>query len=290
MKSLPYSWQTDTVTPATVFGSALVTALSGRFLGGLGVLGLFALLLLDGRQHHHHVAAVLLRGRLDDTEVGDVVGQPLQQPEPQLGAGLFAAAEHDGDLDLVAALEEAGHVALLRLVVVGVDLRPELLLLDHRLLLVPAGLTGLLGSFVLELAEVHELRHRGACLRGDLDQVETGLLSQSQCVFDADDANLLAVRTDEPNFGHADALVDARVGADGASLDRFFSCCVVRGPSTPKSVGPHLPLARGARNSDRARGADASPMLSSARPDPAASRRRLGWERGSTCSHPANRV
>src|SRR5690606_25823532 len=28
-------------------GSALVTALSGRFLGGLGVLGLFALLLLD---------------------------------------------------------------------------------------------------------------------------------------------------------------------------------------------------------------------------------------------------
>ena len=62
----------------------------------------------------------------------DVLGEPLQQPEAQLGPGLLAAAEHDRDLDLVALLEEPDDVTLLGLVVVRVDLRPELHLLDDR--------------------------------------------------------------------------------------------------------------------------------------------------------------
>ena len=63
--------------------------------------------LLVGSDHHGHVAPILLRGRLDRTQLGHVLGEPLQQPEPQLGAGLLATAEHDGDLDLVATFEEA---------------------------------------------------------------------------------------------------------------------------------------------------------------------------------------
>ena len=117
--------------------------------------------LLVGSDHHGHVAPILLRGRLDRTQLGHVLGEPLQQPEPQLGAGLLATAEHDGDLDLVPTFEEAHDVALLGLVVMGVDLRAELLLLDHRELLVAAGLPGLLRALVLELAVVHELADRG---------------------------------------------------------------------------------------------------------------------------------
>ena len=110
------------------------------------------------------------------------------------------------------------HVALLGLVVMGVDLRAELLLLDHRELLVAAGLPGLLRALVLELAVVHELADRGAGGGSDLDEVELGLLRQPQGVLDAHDADLLAVRADQADLGHADAVVDARFCADADLL------------------------------------------------------------------------
>ena len=59
-------------------------------------------LLLVRSEHHDHVAAVLLRRRLDEAELLDVAGEPLQQPEPELGSVLLATTEHDRDLDLVA--------------------------------------------------------------------------------------------------------------------------------------------------------------------------------------------
>src|SRR5262249_61676619 len=72
--------------------------------------------------HHDHVPPVLLGLRLDEAELLDVAGQPLQQPEPQLRPGLLAAPEHDRHLDLVPRLEEPLDVALLGAVVVRVDL------------------------------------------------------------------------------------------------------------------------------------------------------------------------
>ena len=83
--------------------------------------------------------------------------------------------------------------------------------------LVLAGLTGLHGRLVLELAVVHELADRRAGRRRDLDEVEVRLLGESQGVLDADDADLLAVGADEPDLGDADPVVDAGLGADGSS-------------------------------------------------------------------------
>src|SRR3954453_6539532 len=176
------------------------------------------LLLLAMRGHHHdHVAPVLLGLELDVAELLHVLREPLQQAEPELGARLLTAAEHDRDLDLVARFQEPHYVTLLGLVVVRVDLRPELHLLDDRVHLVTACLTGLLRGLVLVLAVVHELADRwpgGGC---DLDEVEVGLLGQSQCIADGDDADLLTVGTDEPHFRDADPVVDAGFDADGAS-------------------------------------------------------------------------
>ena len=108
-------------------------------------------------------------------------------------------------------------MALLRLVVVRVDLRPELLLLDHRLLLVPPRLASLLRALVLELAVVHELADRRAGLGGHLDQVEVGLAGQAEGVLDTDDPDLLPVGADQSHLGNADALVDAGLCADELS-------------------------------------------------------------------------
>src|SRR5215207_5765093 len=117
----------------------LVGLVLGVLLGLLGFhvharLGL----LLVRSEHHDHVPAVLTRRRLDEAELADVLGQPLQEPEPQLGAGLLASAAHAGDLDLVTGTQEPDDVTLLGLVVVRVDLRSQLHLFDDRVGLVPA--------------------------------------------------------------------------------------------------------------------------------------------------------
>ena len=168
-------------------------------------------LLLGRADDHDHVAPVLLGRGLDETELRNVLGELLQQPETQLRARLFATSEHDRHLDLVAALEEALDVALLGAVVMRVDLRSELDLLDDRVDLVLARFPGLEGGFVLVLTEVHELGHRGTRHGRDFDEVEIGLGSQAQGVLDADDANLLPIGSDQTHLGDPDALVDTRL-------------------------------------------------------------------------------
>src|SRR3712207_3485553 len=79
---------------------------AGRLLLGRLLLGPPAALVLRlgalvGGDHHDHVAAVLLRVGLDDAQLLDVGGQPLQQAVAHLGSRLLATPEHPGDLDLV---------------------------------------------------------------------------------------------------------------------------------------------------------------------------------------------
>src|SRR5699024_8437273 len=108
----------------------------------------------------------------------------------------------------------------------------------------------LLRAFVLVLTEVHELRHRRLGLRGDLDEIEVGLFGETPGILDTDDTDLLAVRSDETNFGNADTLVDARVRADGPSLVRVSRCpelldlvpmCHVRRPARRQPFQQSLP-------------------------------------------------
>ncbi len=140
-----------------------------------------------------------------------ILEEPLEEVPAALGVRLLASAEHDRDLDLVAALEEALDVALLRGVVVVGDLRAQLDLAHVDLLLVLAGLLGLLLLLVLVLRVVEEARDGWAGIRSHLDQVEIALLGHLERLLGLDDADLLAVLVDEPDLANTDALVDARL-------------------------------------------------------------------------------
>ena len=109
-------------------------------------------------------------------------------------------------------------MTLLGVVVVRVDLGAKLHFLDDGVRLIATRLALLHGGFVLELAEIHELAHRRLGHRGNLDQVEICLHGQSKRIFDAHDADLLAVGSDKPDFWDANAVVDSWFDADGASL------------------------------------------------------------------------
>jgi hypothetical protein len=174
-------------------------------------------LLADRADHHDHVPAVLLRRRLHEAKFLDIRGQLLKQPIAQFGPGLLASAEHDRHLDLVALLEEPLDMALLGAVVVRIDLRADLDLLDDRLSLVLARLSGLQCRLVLELAEVHQFADRRPRRGRDLDQVEICLLGQPERVVDRDDPDLLARRAYQPYFRYPNAIVDTRFSADVTS-------------------------------------------------------------------------
>ena len=62
------------------------------------------------------------------------------------------------------------------------------------------------------------LQTGGLGVRGDFDKVEIGVRGDAECVFDTHDAYLLSPWADQSDFRYADALVDAGLSADGASL------------------------------------------------------------------------
>ena len=135
-------------------------------------------------EHHRHVAAVLERALLDDAELGELLGEPVEDRDAALGVGHLAAAEHDRDLDLVLVAQEALDVALLGVVVVLRDLGAELDLADRDLLLVLARLLLLLGLLVLVLRVVEHAADGRLGLGRHLDEVEVALLRVAQRVVD----------------------------------------------------------------------------------------------------------
>jgi len=56
-----------------------------------------------------------------------------------------------------------------------------------------------------------------SCGGGDLDEIEIRLLRQAKGVVDTDDADLLAVGSDETHFVDTDPVIDAQLCADGSS-------------------------------------------------------------------------
>src|SRR5438876_2671436 len=131
--------------------------------------------------------------------------------------GHLPSPEHDRDLDPGALGQETDCQALLGLVVVTVDLWPHLDLFDFDPGLLLPGLLLPDVALVLELPVIHDATHRRLGLWRNLDEVEVEFLGARQGILQRDDADLLAVGTDQPDLGSADALVDARVKRDPAS-------------------------------------------------------------------------
>src|SRR5262249_4056737 len=156
-------------------------------------------------------------------QVGDGRGI-LLDPVEQLGTELLvrhlAASEAQGHLDLVALLEEAADRAHLHVVVVRVDVRPHLDLLDLDGALLLARLGGLLLRLILVLAVVEDLANRRLGVGRDLDEIEARLYRTREPLRRGDHADIMAGGFDELNFGVVDALVDAGAALFGGKLDR----------------------------------------------------------------------
>ena len=99
---------------------------------------------------------------------------------------------------------------LLELVVVLVDLRAKLDLLDlDHLLVLPSGPRALL-LLVLIAPEVHDSTDRRIGRGRNLDEVETLLARDRERLRRRHDAELLAVFVDDPDLANPDAFIDPR--------------------------------------------------------------------------------
>src|SRR5208282_5511609 len=162
------------------------------------------------RQNHHHLAALEARLLLDLGDLCGIAFDAVEQLIAELLVRHFAAAEAQRHLDLVAFPEKALHRAHLHVVIVIVDHRPQLDLLDLDDLLLLARLGGFLLRLIFVFAVIQDLADRRDRIRRDLHKIEPGLLRHGDSSADLSDALVGAIFVDELDLADADLLVNAR--------------------------------------------------------------------------------
>ena len=187
---------------------------AGGVVGGGGLRRWGALrVAANGVHDHDHRAALEQRHALDDAVVLQAVGDLQQQDAAAVRMRELATAEADGDLELVALIEELRSGLDLRLDVVVVDLRRDADLFPGDRALALLRFLRLLLLGVAVLAEVEDARDRRRRVRRDLDEVVAEVLRMRERTLRRDDSELLVVRADQAHGGDADTFVDPQFGS-----------------------------------------------------------------------------
>ena len=172
---------------------------------------------LARRQNHDDLASLELSVLLDFREFGDV-GLHLVQ---ELGADFlvrhFAAAVAQGDLDLVAFLKEALHRPHLHVVIVIIDHRPQLDLLDLDDLLLLAGFGGFLLRGIFILPVIHNLADGRIGIRRNLNKIHARFEGHLDRNHRFDGALVGTILIDQLDLRVTDFIIGARpiFGRDG---------------------------------------------------------------------------
>ena len=168
---------------------------------------------------------------------GGLFLHPAKHRHAELAMGHFAAAEAHGDLHLVAFLEELEDLLHLGVIIVVVDVRTHLDLLDLLRLLLLALLVGLFLGLIFVAADIEELGDRRIGVGRDFDQVEADFLRLLERFAREHHAQIFAVFVDHPDLLGLDELVVAGAGElrrrlRSARIGRGYSrspiCCCER--------------------------------------------------------------
>ncbi len=99
----------------------------------------------------------------------ELISKLVQQSLPNIRMCHLATTEEDGELDLIASVEEPRRLSPLRLKVVIVDLRPDAHLFQLDNVLIPARLTIFPALLIAKLAVIHQSTDRRHGIRRHLD-------------------------------------------------------------------------------------------------------------------------
>jgi hypothetical protein len=169
---------------------------------------------LERSHEHDHGPALHPRRLFDRTVRTELIGELIEQRSAQIRVGHLAAAEEDGQLDLVAGVEELRGLPTFGFEVMIIDLRPDADLFQLDNVLVSARLALFAALLVSKLPVVHEPADGWHRVGSHLDEIEPPLARHLQRIECGDNANLLAVLINQPDLADPDALIDA--GLDGS--------------------------------------------------------------------------
>jgi len=151
---------------------------------------------------------------LDESGAADIRGKTVNDAPADLAVRHLPAAEHQGYLNLIAFFQKFQEVLELNAIVMifNVGLDPDLFYLKMFLVFLGFALPLLLLIFIF--AEVHDAADRRLDLWGNLNKIKLIFSREVKACFQRDDAQLLAVRADNPKFRNTDLFVDS---------DKFFN-------------------------------------------------------------------
>lgn len=156
----------------------------------------------------------MLWRRLNDAHFGDVFGKFGEHSQPKLRSELFTSAKLEFDFDFVARAQKSHHLRAFGLVVMRVDFRRELNFFDYGVDLVLTRFTRFHRSLILEFAVIHDFANWWVRVSSDLHEVKICFLRNSQRIVNSNDSDLLAVRSNQPDFRDANSVIDAGLDAD----------------------------------------------------------------------------
>ena len=145
-------------------------------------------------------ASIELGLKIRVTVSGDVGEEFFNNLEPDVGVLHFAAAELERDFDFHVLTEEPNGMIDFNAEVVRVDFRTKLDLFDLGGVLVLFGFLVALSLFVAKLAVIDQPTDRWGGVGSDLDQVNAIGARHGERVAEGQDAELLAVDANDPDF------------------------------------------------------------------------------------------
>src|SRR5271166_1849188 len=178
---------------------------------------------LSRRQNHHHLPVFHPGHLLDLGRQVHLRPDPFQHAHADVLMRHLAAAKAQSHLDLVAFINERLHGAHLHLIVVLINVRANLDLLDLNDFLLLLSFVLLFLLFVFELAEVQDLAHRRVGVRADLDQIKADGEGALHRFARAHDTLHLALLVDQTDLRYPDFLIYAWAVA-GWRSGQWSSC------------------------------------------------------------------
>ena len=151
-------------------------------------------------------------GAVEVRQIAQVVAKARQQLHSEVLPHDFASAKPDRRFDAVALLQEAGGVSQFHSVVGVADGKAEFDLLDSCGSVLSARLVPALAFLILVLAVVQDFADDRLGVGGHFHQVHSVFLGAAQRVFQRQNANLRAVRSNQADFGRGYLAIGSQFG------------------------------------------------------------------------------
>jgi len=173
---------------------------------------------LKGGQYHDTISSLKPRFLFDLTPFFGLVRDPAQHLPPQIRMSHLPPPKNDGYFGLIPLFQETLDVPKLKIEIMFFGLRPHLHLLQVNDDLFLSRLLVLFTLLIFKFSIIHDAANGWFRFGGDLHEVQLEIGSGPQCLHQGYDAQLFALRVNDPYLPRPNFPIDANVLSDSFHL------------------------------------------------------------------------